>query len=106
MNESRRGASAELLQLSWIERVLALLDLVIGVPIIAMAAWMVLSLFWSSDSSDNVVVGGLGIALLLPFGLAALAAFDGMRTRAKGRWMLQVVALIPPLFMGYLLVFR
>jgi hypothetical protein len=41
---------------------------------------------------------------MLPFGIAALTAFDAMRKRAAGRWILQLVAAAPIAGLVYLTV--
>jgi hypothetical protein len=105
MNATNTPSGGVRLKPSGIERALGFLDLAIGIAILGYCLLGVISAFRpSSAARDNAIFGFIGLALLLPFGIAAFAAFDAMRSRAAGRWVLQTLALVPLLIIGSVVV--
>ena len=89
------------------ERMLALVDLTLGILTLSAALFGIASAFWSASPHNDTAFTGLILGVLLvPFGLAALAAFDAVRQRAAGRWFLQLLTAVPIALITYVMAGR
>jgi len=82
-------------------RVLAWLDLILGVSALGAALGFLVRLF-----RDPLGFGLLFALALLPYGVIALAAWQTMRSRDRGRVVLQTLTLLPFVLIGVLLLRR
>jgi hypothetical protein len=89
--------------LSFVEHALAMVDLIVGIVLMVLAVLGIIStLLPVRSGSDNTILGLIAGIAILPFGLAALAAWDAVRNRSTGRWALQVLTAVPIAVLVYL----
>jgi hypothetical protein len=90
--------------LSTTESFFAVIDFGLGGILVGLSLLLIATSFLPLPTGhDNAIIGLLGGIATLPFGLAALAAGQAIRRRSRGRWVLQALAAVPVLALGWLL---
>ena len=82
------------LPLSRSERAAVLTDRAIGFCVIALGAFFAVGVL-VAPPPDNPLMGVIGGVLLVVYGLFWMAVGNIVRTRQSGRWIVQLLAMLP-----------